>query len=433
MHSTHIGKILLVDDKYDDAVMEAVKTLVKHGMPVQYWDSKGDLPDEINNVRVVILDLDLANFGIRGPGFYSQAAEALHRIPGPFIVILMALDFNEDDPAELNTYYKETYGVPMCGFIAEKGLTKKEELEDPTLLTGLIVSSILQNDILNLLMSWEGAVEKAKDAALSEFLEKELEMTIMALIKSLCRDLGEEAAAREMTNLMMHLVSRKVGKGLTFQNVVNLISKLNKAFLEKINGYPTESDLSLYNKLMFYEPVPEEGVCTGDIYTTEKEFFQYGIVLTPRCDIIQGKTTRVLICYAFPLKEELFKELEYPLHKIDPSVVKRHKNGLSLDRIVEYMKDRYFQGNSRLPANLHILWNFRHEKEIFGICFDFNNVQSVEISEFEKCKRRCRLGSPYIEDMLEKYGSLVSRIGTMEINRSPSQLRSSLESTKKPS
>jgi len=41
---------------------------------------------------------------------YYPAAEALTKISGPSLVIIMAKDFGEDDPANLLGYYEKYYG-----------------------------------------------------------------------------------------------------------------------------------------------------------------------------------------------------------------------------------------------------------------------------------------------------------------------------------
>lgn len=101
--STNVGKILVVDNEYDSKIEKAVNALVQDGLPVQYWNGKDDLPETIRNVRVVVLDLDLAGAGFRSPGLthYGLAVQALNKIPGPYLVIIMAQDFIKDDPENL--------------------------------------------------------------------------------------------------------------------------------------------------------------------------------------------------------------------------------------------------------------------------------------------------------------------------------------------
>jgi hypothetical protein len=425
-----IGKILLVDDRYDDIVKKAVTTLIEKGMPVQFWDGKGNFPETIRNVRVVILDLDLVGLGMRsGPEFYYSAAEALSKIPGPFIVVIMAMDFQEDDPSNLVSFYKTHFKSPLCGFIALKGLSKDEELEDPSRLESLILSSVGENRILNLVLSWEELVDRAKDKAFSDLVAKEIEGTVLALVKSLCKDFGEESAARELANVMMRLISRRICEHRGFDRLNKIIKELNATGLEQTIEYPSEEDLLLYNRLMFYEPGEEEDIWTGDIYRVEglAKYDSYAIVLTPSCDLVHSRATKVLTCLAFPVCEEYFEDPEYPPNRIDPAIKKKRDKGLGAAEITSSLKERYITRKKSLPEHLYLIWNFRDEKETLGICFNFHDVRSVEKEELKKWKRICRLDSPFVEEIMEKYGKLVSRIGTLEINRSPEQLRDSRE------
>ena len=163
---------------------------------------------------------------------------------------------------------------------------------------------------------------------------------------------------------------------------------------------------------------------TGDIFETSEEF-KYGIVLTPKCDLIQSKTKKVLVCYGFPLRKKYFRKRNYPPHGIDPVIAELHRNGHTMAEIVACIEKRYLKES--LPMTLPVIWNFSPEDGTFGICLDFNNVQSIEITEVKKWKRLSRIDSPYIEEILQKYGSLVSRIGTLEINRSPLQLQGTIK------
>jgi len=426
----NIGKILFVDDKYDDAMKQAITALIEKGMPVQYWNSKGEFPKTIRDVRVVVLDLDLEDIGERTAGdeYYLPAVEALHKIPGAFIVVIMAQDFNDDDPSKLMSYYEEQYKAPLCGFVAKEGLSKSQELEDPSRLEKLIETSIQENKIFSLILLWEAIADYARDRALSDLVSKELENTILALIKSLCIPLGEEAAARELVAIMMRLVSRRTHEIEKYSELGDLIKELNAKLIEEGKEYPGDRDLSLYSRLMFYKPDDAEGIWTGDVYEVEEssKHEKYAIVLTGNCDFAQGKATRALVCFGFPINEVLFSDPEYPPYKTDPAVIKCLGNGMKVENMKEYMKNRYLKGKS-LPSKFHAIWNFRDEAGACGICFDLSNVRSTEIENVKKWKRVSRLDSPFVEELLEKYGHLVSRIGTLAINLSPDQLRDSLD------
>lgn len=436
MKLNNIGKVLFVDDDYE-TIADATTAFLDQGIPVQYWKGTGNLPRSIFNVRIVIIDLDLEGLNMRVPGdqFYFPAIEALRKIPGPFIVIIVAREFDPIDPIKLKEVYNHKVGLPLCGYIASEGLTK-DKLENPTYLEDLIVSLLEKNEILHLILSWEGIFDKAKDAAISDIMLYDVDAPIRALVKLLCDNSGEgKATARELIDVMIRLVSRRTSETEEVDNLVKLISGINKGQIE--NDYPSFEDLRLYSKLMFYLPSAEEEIMTGDIFETS-ERFKYGLILTPKCDIIQGHTEKVLVCYGFPLRRENFWDPDFPPYKIDPKIVElcRKKKEKNIEeKIVGVAENRYFRES--LPAGLPIMWNFCPEDGTFGICLDFNNVQSIEISEINEkwkvkktWKRLSRIDTPYIEEILQKYGSLVSRVGTLQINRSPSKLEEEMKELK---
>ena len=427
--TTSIGKILFIDDKYSD-VKKAVEKLVEKGMTVQYWNGKGDFPVSIFNVRVVIIDLDLSGIGTRaaGPEFYLSAAQVLNKIPGPFVAIIMALDYNTDDPSSLNSYYKEKFPEsPLCGVVAKNGLTKDEVDEDPTTLKKIIETTISEDKILGLVLAWEGVMDKAQDKAFSDIITKEIRCTVLSLVKSLCRDFGEESAAREFVITMMRLVSRRTFEPKEFQDLDTLTRELNLINIDDPDKYPCEEDLQMHNKLMFFEPVSTEMVWTGDIFKTSglPRFDDYAIVLTPVCDLVNNKTAKVLMCIGFPVDEAFFKDSEYPPYKIDNGVKDIELQAKNRDKTANFIKNKYMLGKPRLPDSLFFLWNFEDEAKILGICFNFNNIKTlsaIEINE-SKWKRIRRLDSPFIQELLERYGRFASRVGTPEINLSPIKLR----------
>jgi hypothetical protein len=89
------------------------------------------------------------------------------------------------------------------------------------------------------------------------------------------------------------------------------------------------------------------------------------------------------------------------------------------------MKRRYLDP-SNLPGNLHFINNFE-DGAVDIVCFDFNNVRVVESSAIENWELICRLDSPLIEEMLEKYGAFFSRVGVPGCNRNQKQLKAIFE------
>jgi hypothetical protein len=392
-----LGKILFIDDDFDrseEGIKEVVASLVKKGLPVQYWDGKETFPSHITNSRIIIIDLDLANLGSRSGSedFYSSAALALKQIPGPFIAIIMAREYQPNDPSNLRSYYKTAFGQPLHGIIATEGI-KKEEASDPSRLQKLIVSSIQSEKELNLLLLWEKIADKAKDKAFEDLISKEVTGTILSLVELFCRNVGHEAAGREIVDTIMRLVSQKTVDHEGFKELDKLVRELNEKACETVKPetYPSDQDRSLYNKLMFFTPDVNEGIWTGDIYRTKERSKEenYAMVLTPACDLAQNKPCKILVSFGF-------------------AVANTASGGLT--------------------ENIFPLMNFKENENGIGtLLLDLNNVQSIQKDIIiQKWQKITRLDSPFSEAVLAAYGSLVSRVGTLEINKGDKHLQKSL-------
>ena len=143
------------------------------------------------------------------------------------------------------------------------------------------------------------------------------------------------------------------------------------------------------------------------------------------------------MCSGCALEKRFFKDPKYPLYAKDRRlsqtmnklIEKKDKNAMqTLSDMAEgafirdsgYGKDRPWE---RISEKFHRIWNFRETPtgDQFGLCFDFQDVTSYSIREYEKLKTKpiCRLDSPFIDLLLQKYGVNASRMGTPEINRSP--------------
>ena len=404
------GKILFVDDRYDDTISAAVTNLLMKGLPVQYWNSKGDFPDTIRNVRIVILDLDLVGLGQRsgGDSDYYLAAEALSKIPGPFLVVIMATEYTDKDPENLRRVYEDFYQRPFPGFLSEQGLSRDDEISDVNLILKRIEAAIDKNRILKMILLLESTLEKAQDLAMKDLARMEIENSIVALVQSTFNDFGLESGARELIGIMMRLLTRSACQGKDFSEFDKVVRDLNKL------PSPATTDRLMYHRLTFFQPGPGETVWTGDIYETsnERKYDQYAIVLTPACDLAQDKAQFALACFAFPLKEEFLNDLQYPPYVVDDECRELAKSSIS--KAAELVKEKYFDFRSKrkLAQRMYRIAHLVHNGgEPFGVCFDFTNVRSLPVDDVKKWKRVCRLDSPFIEDMLQKYGSHAFRIG----------------------
>ena len=122
------GKILIVDDKFDD-VKELMLKLLNDNIPVQYWDSQSELKYALTNVRILILDLKLTE----GQGekysdnYFVPAAQVLNKIQGPYVLIILSGDYNKGDIDRLKDKYKDCFDDPLIIFEDEIGINKDIE------------------------------------------------------------------------------------------------------------------------------------------------------------------------------------------------------------------------------------------------------------------------------------------------------------------
>jgi hypothetical protein len=64
-----------------------------------------------------------------------------------------------------------------------------------------------------------------------------------------------------------------------------------------------------------------------------------------------------------------------------------------------------------------MLHNLKEEQTFIKLCFDFNNIKSLEEAQLKEWTRIGRLDSPFLEELLQKYSNQAFRIGTMPINK----------------
>jgi hypothetical protein len=428
------GKVLVLDDSYDD-VKEAISQLLEAGIPVMYWKGDEDPPKAATNIRAVIADLSFGDSLPRGePSFYLPAIERLQKISGPYFVIIMSLDYIPDDPKHLKEALK-TLDQTIPGFVFDDGILKADLLTQPQKVATFLKSALSNRLVMGLILQWEKIVDSSKDKMLRDFVKEELEHAMVQLVKLIYVDMDSNAVPREFIDRLSTLHSRTMADSESISSLRPLLEKIRKVDLGKVDH--DKIDQRLHWSLMYYNPMQED-IWTGDIFKDDrKNDYAYDIVLTPACDISHQKAGRILVCSGCALRKKFFKDVNYPLYTKDRMLYQTMKRLLekkdkkaihTLSGMLErayiqekgYLEDRPWD---RTPDKFYRIWNFRENPtgEQFGICFDFQDVTSYTIEEYKKLKTKpvCRLDSPFINLMLQKYGVYASRMGTPEINRSP--------------
>ena len=400
------GKILIVDDKFDD-VKELMLKLLNDNIPVQYWDSQSELKYALTNVRILILDLKLTeDQGEKySDNYFVPAAQVLNKIQGPFVLIILSTDYDKGDIRRLKDAYKEFYDDPLIIFGDEVGINKNIE---PNELYDKIRTKFENDDVLKLILSWEILLDVAKDNILHTISNKTAENEIIAFVKSIVKDVGDESLIKEFVLNMMRFLSRYMNSGNEYENLSSILKKINEKPDPENTYYPLLSDMRKY-----YIPNKNEKSWTGDIIkmksdhasqiNDDEKFWEYGIVLNPTCDFSQNKVDNILICEGFAIDESISKT-NHPIHNIIKNPL---KNNINDEYIHEILKCTKFKNLRR-----HILTNFGMGKTNLYLCFDFQRINSIKKSTLnQQYTRLNRLDSPYIEKMQQDYGNYSTRLG----------------------
>jgi len=408
------GKVLIVDDQFNEEIKQTILSLANKGISVQYWDSKDGSFSNFTNIRVLILDLDLSG-GVQQRGdkfFYTLPAQVLNKIHGPYMVIILSRDFIPEDITNLKSTYEEQYQKPIEGFVEGiEGLPKGSEVEK----LHEIIKNLLQNSVvLKLILIWEKILDIAKDLGLSKFLKENFENEINAFIKSIGKDVGKDSLSREFITNMIRFISRYVHRGKEYQELMSILQSIYDNTIT-----PPIANRLLQHRSMYFRPDPTEQIWTGDIFkienSTNEKFWDYQIVLSPECNISQQNFDTFLICKGFPLTYTSLSEKEHPLYKISQNYSLPERGTISEEQYAAKIQKSF----KSLPKRLHLLWNFSEKDDkYFGLCFDFQRVGSIAKEEYNKLKkyRICRLDFPFIHELVQKFANYNSRIGIPIVN-----------------
>ncbi len=410
------GKILVVDDKFD-TVKGFILDLTNRGLSVQFWDSKSALPN-INNIRIVVLDLDLVGdpaITRADSNYFLQAAIVLEKIPGPYIVIILSEDYIETDPANLIAKYEEQFEQPIRGIVT--GNPNLEKGFDFNKLFELIDREVGEHIVFKMNLLLESVIDEAKDSALGSFAGKKYHEQMISFIKTIKEDVGEESITREFTASMLRIVSRYIQKGTSFEKLAGILKQI--LTMEQ----QSSEDPLIPQLMMSYKPNPKEKFWTGDIFPKHDPLNLVGlsshttfeIILTPACDFAQEKAHTILLCEGFTIDTyESILSVTHPFRKI----VKKIDLAKKYDQMGQNEKNTYLQmllkeTLKKIPR-LYVLWNFNDAtKNHVALCIDFQHTRTVSLEEFKKMNepRILRIDSPFIEDMQQRYGSYSTRLG----------------------
>ncbi len=280
-------------------------------------------------------------------------------------------------------------------------------------------------------LNWSSAINVAVQGIFSELTRADVNW-IHELYKTADSDVSPEI---EVVNLMQSLLSEKL---ITNKPLLESIAKLkNEKAQSKSDKGKAVAKLAqriYYTKLdqFTFEEVP---IMTGDIFVFDSRKTKYGIVVTPECDIRhkKGKANEffeLLTFQRYTAKELLRTAIKPNIRDINKpdfynslneiadiqlttnqkmkigKILKEHQAGQK-----SYLfKDALNQNHKRL----HLLPSFHFTKtkvdELAVVDFR-KSVKQVSGKELENRVRVCKINSPFIQELRQRYLSYIGRVG----------------------
>jgi hypothetical protein len=401
------GKVLVIENDYKQ-ISALIRSLWVEGQGVVWFDT---IPEETAipcNIRMLVLDLVLRDDGTLDRSDYQQAALLLRdlcRKTYLYLVAVWSVHVGEDDKAkhqviqELKEAYREIEGEEMPKEVAIRAFGKRGVSHSDLLLH--IARWIEDEPEIGLVFEWERSLEVARDAALASFVNQ---AGIRTTIAQIDRELGTESVPRELSGLLMRVLSRLVAQEVEahrddFTPLVSATKKAAAPAVDAPSWYPNFHNLRAYS-----EPNAAEPTWTGDIYDTGEDDLEkrFVIVITPPCDLARQKVMnfRLACCTWFCRLGDYAPDAEDV-----PVIVKKLR--------------KTQQGKYKKPkdaAEALIRGHFvKAGGKMVHMVVDFSMVCYVPSGEFPSAwVRICRVDSPFMEDLLQKYAAFSSRVGVPE-------------------
>ncbi|MDG6920888.1 MAG: hypothetical protein JRN59_05105 [Nitrososphaerota archaeon] len=403
------GKLLVLDDTFD-SIRPLLMELVKNGVPVVFWNPSSGIKPSTTNVRVILTDINLLGLETVTRGSYDDLAAKLKEIQGPFLVMFVSVNFDEEDSVKmLKEAYHDVTNKDLPGIVLGINFDKTQAQEVLSEIPARIRSVLSEQRLFSVILLSETILNQGTDRVLSEMTRKEFEAAVQALLKSIIDDTGKESVAREFVVLLSRLLTRNMESSPQYVQL--------KATIEDLLGggamsATPASESWIYNRRMYYVPDQKENHWTGDIFLTNSSnpMQQYAILITPACDISQGKKlTYYKFCYGVAVTEsDLQTNFQHPIYQMDKSLGTN-----STLAIQKYLK------REGTPQRMYPLNHFQDNKgdDSRTLVIDLQAVQSMTPAELDSkgWTPLMRLDSPFVEDLLQKYGSYSYRLGAPSV------------------
>jgi len=315
-------------------------------------------------------------------------------------------------------------------------------------------------------MDWSGTINLSVQKIFSELTRADVNW-IHDLYRSADSDVSPEI---EVVNLLQCILSEQL---ITNKELLQSISQLKKDKSEsKSDRASAVAKLArrLYYTRLDKFSLEEVPIMTGDVFSLNNAKTKYGIIITPECDIrhIKGNDNQFFELLTFERKaaHKIMREnvrpnveaidrpsfFNYLNELLGRSLTNRQKRQIrgilndqdedQFERLIEFLNpimiqaltrgheisigkrlkehENYQIGNLYKQAlnqdhkRLHLLpsfyFTFRYVNELAVVDFR-NTVLQKSGSELENCNRICKINSPFIQELRQRYLAYIGRVG----------------------
>lgn len=165
------GRIVIIDDSPEDAI-PLIECLSANGHPSSYFSGEtiSELPEDLDGVRLVFLDMELGTAGADTKSKASKTVKVLekiiHKNNGPVIVVAWT---NYDEIYKKFCEYSARLSFPVLPLMIDKDSCKDENGFSITLIWTSITQKLQNIESLNVFIAWENILHKSSQSVVSSF------------------------------------------------------------------------------------------------------------------------------------------------------------------------------------------------------------------------------------------------------------------------
>lgn len=409
------GSIMVIDDQFglvyqDEPLALSDKIQYKSFIDIKRFADNNGIPlisitdtqdaeslqqtiKRYDNVRLLILDLDLNNDGsVSSEDDYLTVKlivkTALKKF-GYFILMI-----NSAHSGEWNNIVEEIK-TEVNPNLLNKFTYKFDKTSDESAYDS--ISKIGDNYSMEIIYHFETKLNEARDKAFNNYFDFE-KNSWEKMHQALIHETGS-MAHNEISNILFatikqHMIDSRYPTPKENGNPFIDDPAIKKLVFETIN-YTRNTN----NRLI------DQPIWTGNLYQTniEGESRKYALIITPECDFAQGKNIFYKVVYGFEINESTFPE-NYKENNEEtlPLFFSRAKR----------MSKKAFSTDYKKPNQYLYLLQYVTESIIY---IDFRDVRSHEIIDLENWTLILRINEPMITDILDKYANLHNRKGLISL------------------